>query len=93
VLSEAQQIIMLDNPTDYDTSDAANACNDRAPSNGDPSPLNNSPSFDTNRARDPSRNPADEPPQDRELLCIHVVRAVGVDLRVVGFGHVVRGVG
>ena len=34
----------------------------------------------------PPHNPADEPPQDRGVLCMHVVR-------VVGFGHEVRGVG
>jgi len=35
----------------------------------------------------------DEPPQDRGPLYMHVVCAVGVNLRAIGFVHVVRGVG
>jgi hypothetical protein len=41
----------------------------------------------------PSHNSADELLQNRGRLCMDVMRALGVDLRVVGFGPVVRGTG
>jgi len=81
----------LNSPATYHASDAIDTREDHALSNYDLNLLNNSSPSTPTAPKTASHDPANEPLQERGLLCTYVVCVVGLDLCMVVFGYAVSG--